>query len=348
MNRLESYSHELLDAYFEFLNRTTQQVPEYIVTTVQECLQRSTSKEILKTCIKHLAMISSLEASLFEKTIQFVQCGNPESIFTWIETCKTDDKLLELYSTIDSKSDSIPVHSRMTSQMSILRRLAHANFFKCCSISQFVTKFCSNPLTAQDAFSLLCKRISIPDCSLHFDDLTSILKCIFGKLENRASLYIEPVNSTECLFETICRVLTALLKFGQARRWKRLIPYINMIIMHVMGHLRGQNKELIDIQRRCSFGVLRIFSALVAHENRTSLKKHLFTLICFYISAQQSSNRFDTHVNDNVSECMYLLLDVCGEREKEYIMAQCDSSGRVLFKTLYANYISRHKYTGNN
>ncbi|OZJ04463.1 hypothetical protein BZG36_02806 [Bifiguratus adelaidae] len=87
---------------------------------------------------------------------------------------------------------------------------------------------------------------------------------------------------------------------------------------------------------------------LIATSSFKAFSKHALYLLAEYFSIQihPIATISQPDLKAALQPGLYALLDLCGEHEREALMANLDSAGKVLFRNLYSDYLKHHKYTG--
>ncbi len=114
-------------------------------------------------------------------------------------------------------------------------------------------------------------------------------------------------------------------------------------ITQLLKHHTTDDKPLIPIISAYQ----RVLKVLATPQYRKIAKKHAPVILSHFITQYNTVVTFASALAFNdITEAMYLVLDVCGEHEKACLMAAFDDAEKQNFKAFYTDYNKFHKFIG--
>lgn len=138
-------------------------------------------------------------------------------------------------------------------------------------------------------------------------------------------------------------LLTSLLKYQPG--CSKFIPLFVIELINLMSQMRMPVLTDDDFEKQSSC-LVKLTTVLTAHGYKNAIKKHSIILLTCYITTTYSTRPYILETRSNMTEIAYLLLNTCGEHEKNAVIVGLDSTGKSLLKSLYTNYTKFYKFTG--
>lgn len=94
----------------------------------------------------------------------------------------------------------------------------------------------------------------------------------------------------------------------------------------------------------------RFIALLCSPTNKSQTRKHVIVIVSHYVNTISSNSYalmpFGREARKWLKEAMYLILDVCGERDVENLRALCGLNARIALKSLWEDHSNFHKFKG--
>jgi hypothetical protein len=191
------------------------------------------------------------------------------------------------------------------------------------------------------------------------DIFEGIFKVLSGILKNRRQQLVQVITPFTAILETLVHCFRSLHPSVAISTRKRKQDNKKRMLQDQTFSLLTDHAPLNEM---CARSYARLLDGLgdqgaTNTANTTSGKSHnlakAFSKHSPYILAEYLSVQADPistislpALKSALRPGLFSLLDICGEHERDMLMAAIDTSQKMLLKTLYADWAKTHRYTG--